>query len=78
MKESKIAEVLGLTPEELEEMGIDSADILEDTGSSGEMVYSYFIMVPENTPQHILGNKGWSIGDRVELPPHLFDEPDQE
>lgn len=77
MQQSKLAEYLELTDEDLEEMGIDDEDILPDEGSSGETVYSYYFNVPEDTPDHILAKKGWSLGERVEIDLNYFDDPDQ-
>ena len=77
MKQSKLAEYLELTDEELEEMDLDEDDIYPDEGNSGEMVYSYYFIVPENTPDHILGKKDWSLGDRVEIDLGYFDDPEQ-
>ncbi|MBZ5486917.1 hypothetical protein HW452_05195 [Halomonas aquamarina] len=71
----QIADELGLTVDEVEEVGIEDL-IDEDTGSSGETTYSYYFNVPENTPKHILDKKAWSVGDRVELSLNTFDEPD--
>ncbi|EGT4238741.1 hypothetical protein NLT11_000736 [Cronobacter sakazakii] len=41
------------------------------------MAYSYYFNVPESIPQDILKNKGWKIGERIELPLSLFNEPDE-
>ncbi|EKQ7193167.1 hypothetical protein OGU21_15235 [Klebsiella oxytoca] len=76
MQQSKLAEYLDLTDEELLEMGLDEDQIHPDTGSSGEMIYSYYFNVPEETPDEILKNKGWSVGDRIEIDLNFFDEPD--
>lgn len=77
MQQSKLAVYLDLTDDQLDDMGLDEDIIHEDSGNSGEMVYSYYFNVPENTPQEILEDKGWKIGERVELPLNLFDEPDE-
>ncbi len=77
MQQSKLAVYLDLTDDQLDEMGLDENIIHEDTGNSGEMVYSYYFNVPESTPQDILENKGWKIGERIGLPLSLFNEPDE-
>ncbi|UKY38200.1 hypothetical protein [Pantoea dispersa] len=76
MPQSKLADFLGLTDEQLEEAGIDEDLLQEDSGSSGEMVYSYYFNVPDETPEDILEEKGWSVGERIEVPIWLFNEPD--
>lgn len=78
MPQSKLAKFLDLTDEQLDEMGLDEDNIHEDTGSSGEMTYSYYFNVPENTPQYILDEKGWVVGDRVEIPLGFFDDEPSE
>lgn len=77
MKQSKLAEYLELTDEELEEMGLDEDDIYPNESKSGEMIYSYYFIVPENTPDYILGSKDWSLGDRVEIDLNYFDDVEQ-
>lgn len=77
MQQSKLAVYLDLTDEQLDEMGLDEDIIHEDVGNSGEMVYSYYFNVPDSTPQDILEDKCWKIGQRVELPLSLFTEPDE-
>lgn len=77
MKQSKLAEYLELTDEELEDMGLDEDDIYPDEGNSGEMIYSYYFNVPENTPDHILAKKNWSLGQRVEIDLSYFDDQEQ-
>ncbi len=76
MPQSKLAQFLGLTDEQLEESGIDEDLLQEDSGSSGDMVYSYYFNVPEETPEDILEEKGWSVSERIEVPIWLFNEPD--
>lgn len=77
MAQSELAEFLGLTDEQLEETGIDEGLLQEDSGSSGDLVYSYYFNVPEGTPDDILEEKGWTIGQRIEVPVWLFNEPDE-
>ncbi|WNC67540.1 ATP-binding protein [Thalassotalea nanhaiensis] len=57
-----LAEYLDLTEEELESMDLT---LEENTGHSGEMVYSFYFNVPEGTPTYILEKKGWQIGQSV-------------
>lgn len=72
MKE--LAEYLGLTLEELEDLDVE---FLPDTGSSGEMIYSYYFTVPENVPDEILERVGWSVGESINGIPTHFIEPDE-
>ncbi|MDF3917504.1 hypothetical protein P3W43_01400 [Salinicola salarius] len=74
-RDEYLAEELGLTVEEVEEVGI--SNILEsDSGSSGEMPYGYYFYVPKDTPQSVLDKKGWSVEDRVDVSLNAFDSPD--
>ncbi|HBR7383587.1 TPA: hypothetical protein MYN16_004842 [Klebsiella pneumoniae] len=75
MQQSKLADYLDLTNEELLDMGLDEDQIYPDTGSSGEMIYSYYFNVPEETPIEILKKKGWAVGDRIEIDLNFFDAP---
>lgn len=74
MQQSKLAIYLDLTDDQLDEMGLDEDGIHEDTGNSGDMTYSYYFNVPEGTPEDILQEKGWKVGDRVEIPVWIFGE----
>ncbi|MGV2879434.1 hypothetical protein D9O29_01480 [Pantoea vagans] len=74
MSQSNLAKFLNLTDEQLEDSGIDEDLIQEDTGSSGEMTYSYYFNVPEETSSEVLEEKQWEVGDRVEIPLWFFDE----
>jgi hypothetical protein len=77
MSESKLAQHLELTCEQLDDLGIDGDSLHEDSGSSGDMVYSYYFYVPKETSEEILEEKGWTVGDRIEVPLWVFDEPDE-
>ena len=59
---SELATYLGITDDQLDELNLE---MHEDTGSSGEMVYSYYFYVPENTSQEILEITGWEPGQLV-------------
>lgn len=50
----KLADYLGLTLDELEESGITEDDIQENHGNSGEMHYSYFLVIPDDANFEIL------------------------
>ena len=72
-----LAAYLGLSDNQLEELGLE---LYADTGSSGEMTYSYYFYVPENTSDEILEITGWEIGELVnDIPIWIVDceEPDQ-
>jgi len=71
-KMSELSEYLGLTDEQLEEMDIE---FNEDSGSSGDTVYSYWFTVPENIPHEILEVTGWKAGQLINgIPTNVFDE----
>lgn len=38
----------------LDEIGLDDSDVQENTGSHGEMVYSYFLEIPDNVDNEAL------------------------
>lgn len=76
MSQSKLAKFLGLTDEQLEESGIYEDLVEEDTGNSGDMVYSYYFNVPQETSDDVLEEKEWKVGDRIEIPLWFFDGPD--
>ncbi len=67
MNLSKLAKHLDLTQEELLEMGLSPNDIHQDNSQSGDDGQSYYFNVPDVTPDRILGKKGWSLGQRVEV-----------
>ena len=76
MISKELADYLEITLEQLEEM---DPEIMEDTGMSGDMVYSYFFNVPENTPPEVLRAKKWKIGDLVtDIPRDLIEADDPE
>lgn len=50
----KLADYLGLTIDDLDESGITEDDIQENHGNSGEMHYSYFLVVPDDANFEIL------------------------
>ncbi|MBB1200773.1 hypothetical protein EGM70_10770 [Enterobacteriaceae bacterium 89] len=77
MSQQTLAEYLGLTDDDLDEMGLDEDLIHEDTGSSGEQVYSYYFNVPEETPAAILIKKSWMVGQRIEIDINFFDDPEE-
>lgn len=71
MKRSILAAQLDLTEEELDEMDLDPEDL--DEGKTDATRNTFFFTVPENTPQSILGKKGWSVGDTIEVAIKLAD-----
>ena len=73
---NELAEYLGLTDEQYEELDIE---LHADTGSSGEMVYSYWFYVPENTPLEVLEVTGWKRGQLINgIPVWVVDSEDPE
>ncbi len=59
---SELATYLGITDDQLEELDLE---LLEDTGSSGEMVYSYYFYAPENMSSEIKELTGWKPGQHI-------------
>ena len=51
-----------------------SVEYQEDTGSSGEMVYSYYFEVPDDASDELLESMGWEIGQQIDLPLHVFSD----
>ncbi|MDN3384396.1 helix-turn-helix transcriptional regulator [Pseudoalteromonas sp. APC 3358] len=73
---NELAEYLGLTDEQYDELDIE---LNEDTGSSGEMVYSYWFNVPETASAEILENTGWKVGQLINgIPVWVVDADDTE
>lgn len=66
-REQELAAHLELELEQVGEMDLIN-QIHEDEGNSGEMTYSCYFNVPEDTPEEILEKKGWKAGDRIEVP----------
>lgn len=67
MSQSALATYLELSDEELQEMGLSQDDLFTTEDASGGDRTFYF-NVPDTTPQHVLGKKGWSLGERIEIP----------
>lgn len=68
----ELAEYLDLTEEEVDAMDLEN-NLREDTGSSGEMVFSYYFNVPECTLPETLKKKDWRVGELVlDIPKNIF------
>lgn len=61
--DSLLAQHLGITDEEWDEMG---ADLNANNGNSGEMTYCYWFTVPEGTSSNILVTTGWQVGQMID------------
>lgn len=73
---SELASYLGLTDQQLDQLDLE---LYEDTGASGEMVYSYFFTVPEHTLSEILELTGWKVGQLINgIPTNVVEEDDSE
>lgn len=71
---NELATYLGLTDEQYEELDLE---LHEDTGSSGEMVYSYWFYVPDYTSDEILEVTGWKKGQIINgIPVYVVDSSD--
>jgi hypothetical protein len=67
---SNIAKYLGISDEQLEEIDIE---FNEDTGSSGETVYSYWFYVPANISDEIIEHTGWKPNQLINgIPMSIF------
>ncbi len=67
MSQSALATYLALSDDDLNEMGIRPDTLFkaqpDDNGAAG-----YYFNVPDTTPQRVLGQKRWSLGDRIDIP----------
>ncbi|WP_323883654.1 hypothetical protein [Aeromonas hydrophila] len=73
---SALAQYLDITDDEWDEMG---ADLQADTGSSGDMTYCYWFIVPEGTSEALLEKTGWEVDQKIDdIPVWVVecDEPD--
>lgn len=69
---SELSEYLGITEEQLDEL---DPEFHEDSGSSGDMVYSFYFNVPEGASEEVLEATGWKVGDLInDIPTSLFDD----
>ncbi|MFK5892933.1 MAG: hypothetical protein QM504_06905 [Pseudomonadota bacterium] len=57
-----LANYLGISEEQLEELDLK---VHEDTGSSGEMVYSFWLELPEDISEEIMTITGWKPGQII-------------
>lgn len=66
----KLADYLGLTVDELEASGFSEDDIQENHGNSGEMHYSYFLVIPDDANVEILKKAKFSLtpGKIINIP----------
>lgn len=77
---SELARYLNISDDQLDELNLE---LLENTGSSGETVYSYYFYVPMDVPAEILELTGWVPGQMIDgIPINVFDRsedhPDDE
>ncbi|MEW8027470.1 MAG: hypothetical protein AB2761_03400 [Candidatus Thiodiazotropha endolucinida] len=69
---SKLASYLGITNEQLDQLDIE---VHEDTGSSGDMIYSYWFEVPEDIPGEVKVSTGWKPGQIITgIPIEIIDD----
>jgi len=67
----ELANYLGISDEQLEELDLE---IHEDTGSSGEMVYSFWLELPEYITEEIMSITGWKPGQVISgIPVSVFE-----
>jgi hypothetical protein len=71
---SALAQYLGITDDEWDEMG---ADLQANTGHSGDMIYSYWFVVPEGTSDDLLEKTGWEVDQMIDGIPVWVVEPDE-
>lgn len=69
--ESLLSQHFGISDVEWEEMG---AELNANTGSSDDMTYCYWFIVPEGTSEEILEKTGWQIDQMIDdVPVELVD-----
>lgn len=67
----------------LDEIGLDDSDVQENTGSHGEMVYSYFLEIPDDVDNEALISieelTGIELkpGTTVDIPTSVYAEQDE-
>ena len=67
----KLANYLNISENQLEELNLE---IHEDTGSTGEMNYSYWFEVPEDISEEITNITGWKPGQVIsDIPLDVLD-----
>lgn len=74
MNLTKLAKYLNLTQEELLQMGLGADDIHQEESHSDNVKPSYYFNVPDVTPDRILGKKGWSLGQRVQVDASIIND----
>lgn len=61
--DSPLSQYLGITDDEWERMGVE---LNANTGSSNEMIYNYWFIVPNTTSADILEKTGWHLGQTID------------
>lgn len=66
-----LANYLGISEEQLEELDLE---IHENTGSSGDMIYSFWLELPEDISEEIIAITGWKPGQIItDIPLSVLD-----
>lgn len=63
LPDSPLSQFLGVTDDEWEEMG---AELNANTGSSDEMTYGYWFIVPNTASENVLKKTGWHVGQTID------------
>lgn len=71
-----VFEELGIPTKWQGEFNSWGVEFEEDTGSSGDMVYGYYFIVPEHADSDFLTEMGWEVGQSIELSLNAFDAPE--
>lgn len=71
-----VLEELGIQQEWQNEFESWGVDFEEDSGSSGDMVYGYYFVVPEHANPDFLNKMGWEVGQNIQVSLNAFDSPD--
>jgi len=71
--DSLLSRHLGISDDDWEDMG---AELNANTGSTGEMTYCYWFIVPEGISEEILHKTGWKIGQMIDQIPVEFVDND--
>jgi hypothetical protein len=72
---SKIAEYLEIPDDYLDEFNSLDIEYFDDDGSSGDMIYSHYFEVPQETPQELLEAMSWVKGQTISnIPTSTLDD----
>jgi len=72
---TKITEYLEIPDDHLDEFTSLDIEYLDDEGSSGDMIYSHYFKVPQDTSQALLEAMNWEKGKTIgDIPSSTFED----